>query len=319
MLHVGIDMSKADFHVSFDDSGKTKVFLNVTDGFREYERVILGHASKTDAVIGVESTGTYHLPFATHLSSRGWDVRVINPLVTSRLARSKIRNAKTDRIDAGLVRRAVAAGEGHPFLENADTLMLKALVGQRDALVSVRADMKRRVEAQSQVMKAVNGRAEAPESYVRVIEALFAEIRVLNADMLKYGRDAQALLRTIPGIGPAAAASLVAHVGNIRRFPSPTKLVAYLGLDCRVKQSGTSVHGKGFITKRGNAQLRKMLYMCALVAKGHIHELGSFYDRKKSEGHHHTSALCAVERKLVHIIWAVWTRETAFMQKTPII
>jgi transposase len=120
------------------------------------------------------------------------------------------------------------------------------------------------------------------------------------------------LLRSIPGIGAVCAASLVASVGDIRRFSSPEKLVAYIGLDCRVHQSGTSVKGKGFISKRGNHRLRSILFNAAFVARQHNPELKTYFEKKTGEGKHYLSALTAVERKLIHIIWAVWTRGTPF-------
>ena len=67
----------------------------------------------------------------------------------------------------------------------------------------------------------------------------------------KTNSEEQKLLQTIPGIGPVCSSALVAFIGNVHRFDHPKKLVAYLGLDCRVHQSGTSINGKGFITKRG--------------------------------------------------------------------
>ena len=92
------------------------------------------------------------------------------------------------------------------------------------------------------------------------------------------------------------------------------KLVAYLGLDCRVHQSGTSINGKGFITKRGNPVLRSLLFNAAYVARQHNPELKMFFEKKLSEGKHYFSATCAVERKLVGIVYAVWKRKTPFVK-----
>ena len=108
------------------------------------------------------------------------------------------------------------------------------------------------------------------------------------------------------------AATLVAHVGDVRRFSSPEKLVAYIGLDCRVHQSGTSIHGKGYLSKRGNRHLRCMLFNAAFIARQKNPDLKRYFEKKLSEGLHYTKALCAVERKLVHLIYAVWTRGTPF-------
>lgn len=124
--------------------------------------------------------------------------------------------------------------------------------------------------------------------------------------------DTQCLLRSIPGIGTVTAAALVAYVGDIHRFSSPAKLTAYIGLDCRVHESGTSIHGKGQITKRGNRYLQYVLFNAAFIAKRRNPQLHSYFHKKLSEGKHYYSALCAVERKLVHLIYAVWARGTPY-------
>jgi transposase len=315
MRHVGIDMSKSDFHASFDDSGRTSVFANAPDGHREFAAALLARGfSPGDAAVGMEATGTYHLPLAAFLRRSGWGVTVINPLVVSRLAKSRLRSPKTDRIDAGTVRRALMRGEGYPFLETPEVVAVKALSSARQALVDVRSGLKRRQEGQSFRLMATD--VPVDDAYAPVVAAIGREVAALDRAIAAHARDAQALLRSIPGVGPASSGAIVASVVDVRRFPSAEKLVAYLGLDCRVHESGSSVRGKGYLTKRGDRSLRHLLYMAAFVATRHVPELGAYYAKKRSEGHHHVSALCAVERKLVHLIWAVWTRGTPFVRRT---
>jgi transposase len=92
------------------------------------------------------------------------------------------------------------------------------------------------------------------------------------------------------------------------RFASPEKLTAYIGVDVRVRESGTSIRGKGRITKRGNAYLRHMLFNAAFIARQYNPELKAYFTKKTGEGKHYLSAMCAVERKLIHLIYAVWKR-----------
>lgn len=316
MQHVGIDMSKADFHASFDDSGKTAVFANVPDGYREFVSALERRGCvPAHTAIGVEATGTYHLPFAAALSASGWRVTVINPLLTKRLSQTKLRQVKTDRIDAGLVRRSLMQGDGYPFLETPELIAVKTLVAERAALVAVRSDIKRRQEAREYRVRAAG--MPVHDAYMPVTEAIGREIKAIGAELALHAPETQELLQSIPGVGPVSSAAIVAGIVDVRRFDDPKKLVAFLGLECRVANSGTSVRGKGYITKRGDRSLRHQLFMSAFIAKRRIPELGAYYAKKKSEGHHHVSALCAVERKLIHIIWAVWTRGTPFVQKTP--
>ena len=111
------------------------------------------------------------------------------------------------------------------------------------------------------------------------------------------------------------AAALVAYVGDVNRFPSPEKLVAYIGMDCRVHESGASIKGKGYISKRGNRYLRRMLFNAAFIARQKNPDLKTYFKKKTGEGKHYFSALCAVERKLIHLIWAVWKRGTPYERR----
>ena len=220
---------------------------------------------------------------------------------------------KTDRIDAGVVRRAAAQGDGYLFTETPEVMLMKSLASQRAALVATRADFRRRIEART--FRDLAAGLPAHGAYEAVIAAISREVARIEKKLSTLARPVQTLLRSIPGIGPASSAAVVATVTDIRRFDHPKKLVAYLGLDCRVHESGSSVRGKGYLTKKGDGMLRHALFMAAFIAARRIPELTEYYEKKRKEGMHHTAVLCAVERKLVHIIWAVWTRGTPFVKR----
>ena len=86
-------------------------------------------------------------------------------------------------------------------------------------------------------------------------------------------------LKTIPGIGQKTAIILIAITNNFKKFDDIKKLSAYVGLAPRVYESGTSVKGKGHITKMGNKYVRKLLYLCAWSAKRHNDQCKSMYER----------------------------------------
>ena len=150
------------------------------------------------------------------------------------------------------------------------------------------------------------------DSFAMTLATLSSEIAAIEQKMDTYETDTQRLLRTIPGVGRTTAALLVAYIGDIKRFANPEKLTAYIGLDCRVHESGTSIKGKRYLTKRGNTYLRHVLFMGAFVATKKNPKLKAYFEKKRAEGKHYHSALCAVERKLVHLIYAVWSRHTPF-------
>ena len=310
MHTIGIDMSKDTFHAAFDET-EVIIFKNNESGIARFVEVMIEHGCvKENTVIGTESTGVYHLLFCNKLRVSGWNVKVVNPLITSRMFRSTLRHAKTDREDAIAIRKTLQTGAGYTYTDTPEILALKTLVREREALCRMRAETKQRIHAHA--IRAKASGLPLHDSFSGSITLFTFEMKEIEKEMRTYAAPTQKLLRSIPGIGLVTAAALVAHVGDIHRFSSPEKLVAYIGLDCRVHESGTSIHGKGYITKRGNRYLRYILFNAAFIAQRRNPDLKKYLLKKISEGKHYFSALCAVERKLVHLIYAVWTRGTPF-------
>lgn len=305
MQYIGIDMSKDTFHAAFDDH-TVSIFENSLSGIKKFRQVLKNSA----ALIGVESTGVYHLLFARTMTRHGYTVNIINPLLTHRMIAATVRKVKTDKTDAVAIRKTLKTGAGYPFQDDPDILVLKALISEREALVRMRAGIKQRRHVQKITETAIG--MKLPNSFIATTKVLSKEIKALEGLMANYAGGVQKLLQSIPGVGKVTSAALLAHVGDVNRFDSAQKLTAYIGLDCRVYQSGTSINGKGFITKRGNTYLRFALFNAAFIARQHIPELRQFFDRKIKEGKHYFSASVAVERKLVHLIYAVWSRGTPF-------
>ena len=316
MHAIGIDMSKDAFHAAFEDE-KVLKFANTKEGIEEFMATIEATDLPIgDTRIGVEATGVYHLLFAVTLTDHSWEVVVINPLESHRMITQGLRTVKTDRLDAIKIRTMVHIGKGYRFTDTTETLALKALVVERQGLVDMRKTLKQRMHVH-ELKEAATGVA-LHDSLTPVMEILGEAIKEIARAMRAYEPETQKLLRSIPGIGMTTAATLVAFVGTVERFSTPEKLVAYIGLDCRVYQSGTSVQGKGYISKRGNTHLRHMLFNAAFIARQYNPELKKYHEQKLKEGKHYFSAMCAVERKLIHLIYAVWKRGTPYEAKTPI-
>lgn len=310
--HIGIDISKRDFHVCFDEEHGIEKFSTSQVGICTFlSRLKSQKMTIGKTLIGMEATGSYHLPVAYQCSQAGYTVNVINPLITKRQNQTNLRRVKTDSSDAKLVRQCVKNGAGYPFRETSETIKLKTLVRQRARFSMLRHRARLKDE------EVVNR-----ERYLEVgITALDKElhdfldekIRGLDSELRGYESETQKLLRSIPGVGPQTAVTCLSEIGDIRRFPDGRKLTAWVGLDSRVHQSGTSINGKGYITKRGNKLLRTRLFNAASVAVLHENMFQKFFLQKRSEGKAYRVALCAVMRKMVHVIHAVWTRGTPFI------
>ena len=310
MHTIGIDMSKDSFHAALDEK-RVEIFRNTEEGIKSFIETITSiGCTKENTIIGTEATGVYHFLFCETLRSLCWQIKVINPLLSHKVIESSLRRVKTDHHDAIAIRKALIIGLGQLYTDTPDILALKTLVVEREALVKMSAETKQRMHNHRIREKAV-GRS-LHNGFTGAMKMLCYEIREIEKKMREYEKETQKLLRSIPGIGPASAGALVANIGNIKRFSSPEKLVAYIGLDCRVHESGTSIKGRGYITKRGNRYLRYILFNASFVAKRVNPILRDYFKKKIGEGKHYFSAMTAVERKLIHIIYAVWTRGTPF-------
>ena len=113
------------------------------------------------------------------------------------------------------------------------------------------------------------------------------------------------VITTIPGIGNILGAIIISEIGDISRFDSASKLVAFAGLDVSVKQSGEFVGTKNKISKRGSPYLRRAIWTAASRAAFCDPVLSDYYQSLRTRGKHHLTAVGAVARKLCNIIFAV--------------
>lgn len=312
---IGIDISKRDFHACFSEDGEVLIFTNDTIGIKKFIKHLKAVKCITNnTVIGMESTGSYHLPVAYLCTRAGYTVNVINPLITKRQNQTSLRRVKTDKQDARLIRYCLVNGAGYPFCETSETLVLKTLVRQRNHL----SLLKQRTHLRSQEVRRREGYLKTSISSINEELYVFADVKLkaLDKALAKHDPLTQKLLKSIPGVGPQTAVTFLSEVGDITRFPDAKALTAFIGLDPRVHQSGTSINGKGYITKRGNKLLRTRLFNAASVAV--IHPPNMFYkfhQKKLAEGKPYRVALCAVMRKMVHVIYAVWSRGTPYVRR----
>ena len=213
-------------------------------------------------------------------------VVISNPLRTRAIADAKI---KTDKVDASVLAQLLAADYLPAVWEPDETTqMLRRLVARRAQIVRQRTRLKNQVhavlhrnlvsgcpasdpfgKAGRRWMERVQLPADehdALQSNLRLFDWLGEELAQADAACARaaLGRDDIRRLMTVPGIDFAVALALVAAIGDVHRFPSPQKLVSYLGLDPRVRQSGNQPAMTGLrITKIGRCHARGMLVEAA--------------------------------------------------------
>jgi transposase len=144
------------------------------------------------------------------------------------------------------------------------------------------------------------------------------ELKLIDADLARValGCENTRRLMTIPGVDVTVAMSITAAVGDFSRFSSPNKLVRYLGLNPRVKQSGSQPASHGRITKQGRAHARGMLVEAAWVAVKTPGPLRAFYERVRARRGMQI-AVVATARKLAALCWHMITRGEDYAYARP--
>jgi hypothetical protein len=144
----------------------------------------------------------------------------------------------------------------------------------------------------------------AATALLRQLDFHAEELRLIDTDLgqVALGRPEVLRLMTVPGIDATVALSIVAAVGDFTRFRTPEKLVAYLGLNPRVRQSGGQPASHGRITKAGSAHARGMLVEAAWSASKAPGPLRAFY-RRVAARRGMQVALVAAARKLTVLCW----------------
>jgi transposase len=121
---------------------------------------------------------------------------------------------------------------------------------------------------------------------------------------------------TIPGVDMITAVTLMSAIGDVRRFPSPRHMVGYLGLDPRVRQSGSSPAHHGHISKQSSATARHVLCEAAYATMRSPGPLRAFGQRVfKRRGRQ--IATVAVARKLTTLAWHMLTKQQDYIYERP--
>lgn len=152
------------------------------------------------------------------------------------------------------------------------------------------------------------------------MRCLLTQIDLLEEQIQEVEEAMEALMNqipqhitSIPGVGLATGAMILAEIGDVNRFESPEKLVAYAGIDPSVYKTGQFEGDQMHMSKRGSPYLRLALWQASTSSLLHNEELKAFYDKKRAQGKIHGVALGAVCRKLLHRIYAILREQRPYV------
>jgi transposase len=285
---------------------------------------------------------------ALEVTGSCWEVaRILEPYVNRVVVVSpedtgiSSARAKTDKLDARALASLLWRGELEAvWMPDERCRILRRRLARRWQLVRMRTAAKNEIHAVLQRrlqgkppcsdLFGVKGRQwlaglELPPEERESVDAGVRHVEFLDSEIARVEKliAQQALswpeirrLMTVPGVNLICAATFIAAVGNPNRFMTSRKLVAYLGLDPKVKQSGEAPARSGPISKRGSASARRTLTEAAWTAVNQPGPLHAFYQRTKNR-RGHGKAIVATARKLAVLFWCMLTRGEDYAHQQP--
>jgi transposase len=330
MRSIGLDVHKQFAEIAVLESGqklqRPERIQTTPAALRAFARTL----RSTDRVVLEASINTW--PIADLLSAHAGQVIVSNPMRTRAIASAKI---KTDRVDSAILAQLLAADFIPPvWAPDPATRALRHQTAHHQSLVQQQTRLRNRIHAVlhrnlvGHSFTDLFGKAgrrwltdvplPAEERYqvdsaLRLLSVVEAEIQLADERIAQAALTDRRMmhLMTIPGVGLITAMAVTAIIGDVTRFPRPTHLVGYLGLDPRVRQSGMRPTYTGHITRQGQAHARALLVEAAHSAIRVPGPLHAFYQRVRAHRGRQI-AIVAVARKLAVLAWHLLTHDTDY-------
>lgn len=300
---VGVDVSKTTLDIAIEDHAGSVQILNTSAAIRHWLKQL-----SAGSFVAVESTGSYHQVFVRQVIAAGHTVYLLNTRDLSHYARAVGRRAKTDQLDAQLIARYLAREYQHlhPYqLPSELQTELDSLVQRRHTVVST----------QTALRQSFTALATPPRAFARTLRAMQALITELDQRLqLLVSKDPTLApiarnLNTMVGFGPLLSHSM-ANALTRHPFKHADAFIAFIGYDPRVRDSGQH-RGRRFLSKRGPAELRRLLYVAAMSASK-TKLWRPFYERYRARGLASTAVLVILARKLARIAFSIVKHGTVF-------
>lgn len=300
---LGIDVSKASLSYALLDPQTGKL---LKEG--EVKNTVAGvqallKLSPRDSAWVLEPTGRYGLLAVKAALAAERRVLMAPPRKARAYLASIQSRAKTDRLDGrGLAQFAMSRmpGAGLPAypVKSEEVERVDQLLKARRGLVESRTSLRQRLPELPYAKENLEATLAALDTQLK---ALDERIETVTAETL--GPEVERL-KKIPGVGKVTAAAAASRL-KARKFASADQFVAYIGLDIDVVNSGTR-KGQCGLTKEGDAELRRLFYLCAQATV--MHESSPFHPRYAKEiaqGRKHTAAVCIIARKIARTCWSL--------------
>lgn len=299
---IGLDISKdtidATLHKTNGSIHYIK-FKNNDDGLKQFRLWIKGNRIRK-VYIGMEATGIYYEKAADMLSSY-YTVYVINPLKIKDYGKSRFNRTKTDKADSNLIA---------DYIKRHQDTLIPYQIPKNKALQKL-INLKNQLQQQQKQIK--NRLHSTEEDFIRnihqdlidTIQDKMEQVKIAISEQIKKQTDYNHYrnLQTIPSIGKDTASVLYAQLTE-KHFKTSNQFVSYAGLSPAIIQSGTSVRGRGRLSRYGNRRLKSTLYMPALCAY-RFNAFPKLINNLKKAGKPKMVIIVAIMRKLAKLAYYI--------------
>lgn len=314
MAIIGVDVAKLSLvAVRTSSTGIVRESFELGNNDREISEWLDKLKSKHKYIlVASEATAEYHVVLAKACLAREIKFRLINPILTKQFNRATIRKKKTDLIDSEIIAKLAIQGEGSEVTQ-ASFAPAKAIHRTAIRLVKIEQTLESMTKRFNETFP---DEKEVNQQLLDCMKMLKDSCEFLRSRARKdTDPKLTKLLMSIPGVGERIVVTLINEIDDIHRFSCPKSLVAYAGLDPRVRQSGASLKCNTHITKRGSIYLRRDLFIAASIAARWDSEIHEYCEKKLGEGKRYREAMMACSRKLLNRVYAVWKRGTPYERR----
>jgi transposase len=291
---IGIDVSKVTFDAWSNSKGH-KAFKNTPSGFKQLVNWM------NDGHFVMESTSTYHFQLALYLHEHGLRVSVVNPLPVKGFMQMCLQRIKTDKSDAKMLSAYGESEQPKEWIPDPEYIQLgKQLLGVMELYIRQQTALKNKLDNLQSAGLKTGKMISSIKLQIKRVQGEISKLETELQEMLKVNASKEMTqLMSIPGIGKKTAAMLMVYSNMYTNFEDYRQFIAYVGLCPVHRQSGTSVKGRSYISKKGNKMLRNHLFMCSFTACMHNPQCKALFDRLLAKGKSKKLALIAVANKLI--------------------
>lgn len=300
---IGIDIAKDSFDAARHGSSQVEHHANHPRTIRAWLASL-----PTECVLAMESTGTYHETLADLAVQAGFIVYVLNPQDVAHYRKSIGARAKTDRVDALLIARYVAREQAdlHPYCPASEPHRRAVrLLHRRAQIVKAQIALRQSSREMEDLKSAMLSIINQMELLLQKIDRRLIRLMALSHESSECVRR----LRTISGVGPLTAAALTLSYER-HPFAHVDAFIAYLGMDPRVRESGT-YRGRCVLSKRGDGEIRRLLY-CVGQSAMRMPLWKPFYEEQIAKGRKHVEAVMILARRIAKTAFSLLRHKCDF-------